>query len=110
MGKTQQLIDMLIACITEGQPKCVVVGASYEHLNFLLGRIRRTLDLRGTAYTLGRNKQSIFVDGSEIEFTSAGEVDFWRCGRRGYGEFWDEYAEYVYDRIQEGKGGYNLPE
>jgi len=110
MGKTQHLIDMLIACIDEGQPKSVVVAATYEHLQFMMERVRTTLELRGQDYTVCRKRKAILVDGSEIEFTSAGDIDIWRCGHRGYGEFWDEYTEYVYDRIQAGKGGYNIPE
>ena len=110
MGKTQQLIDKMLEVVLEGQPKCVVVAANFEHLNFLMERIVWSLARRGIGYTLGRQRRTIFIDGSEIEFTSAGEIDFWRCGHQGYGEFWDEYAEYIYDRIQAGKGGYYLPE
>lgn len=98
MGKTQLMINELVVCLLQGQPKSVVVCASTEHARYLEHRLCETLDEIEEPYTILKGRSAIVVDEAIIEFTSIHSIDFWRCGRRGYGEFWHHYAEWCYNR------------
>lgn len=98
MGKTQRLVDELIKCIQDGQPLNVVVGASTEHARYLQHRLCQTLEEVGEPYTLLKARSRVVVDEAVVDFVSIHKIDMFRCGHRGYGEFWHDYSEWCYDR------------
>lgn len=98
MGKTQRLVDELIACIREGQPLSVVIGASTEHARYLQHRLCQTLEEVGEPYTLLKTRSRVVIEEAVVDFVSIHKIDIWRCGHRGYGEFWHDYSEWCYQR------------
>lgn len=98
MGKTKYLIGELVKAIQEGQPFSVVIAASTEHARYLQFKLCQALDAEGELYVLLKGKSRVIVDEQLVDFVGIQRIDEWRCGHRGYGEFWHEYAEWCYQR------------
>lgn len=92
MGKTQRMIDELVAAIRDGQPSAVVVASNHRHAEELFRRVMDGLVAVGlNAVPIRRD--AITVEGSRIDFQTAEGIERYRMGRRGFGEFWDHHAE-----------------
>lgn len=90
VGRTQWMIDRLLDCIAEGQPKNIVVANNHHSIDWIRRRVIDTLVKRGIQFSHKPNR-ALDVCGSEIRFTSVGEVEH-RPVSEAYGQFWDHYA------------------
>lgn len=98
MGNTQCLIHEVVKLLQMGQPLTVVVGASTEHCRYLQHELCCVLDNEGECYAITRAKSRVMVGESLVDFQSIHNIDIWRCGHRGYGEAWHDYAIWCYER------------
>lgn len=98
MSNVKYLIGELVKSLQEGQPSSVVIAASTEHARYLQHRLCQALDAEGEPYLLLKARSRVLVGEQMVEFVSIQRIDEWRCGHRGFGEFWHDYASWCYDR------------
>jgi hypothetical protein len=89
-GRTQWMLDRVVESVVAGQPYSVIV----THRMWFADDLRRRLVemLRAVGLDPEQNRGRLLADGSVIEFVSRSQIDQWRRGRCGYGEFWDHFA------------------
>lgn len=93
-GRTTAMLNACIDAVLEGQPKSVVIGHSQWYARQLQIQMRDLMEKRGLNAIDSRYKTlTIFYQDSEIRFISKSEYEHFMCGRRGWGEFWDHFAE-----------------
>lgn len=90
-GRTQWMIDRLAEAVKAGQPYSFVIGRDFKHATELFRRVAETFG-RDSIETFFRRKEIVF-DGSRIVFVSRHQFEERRQGHRGYGEFWDHWAD-----------------
>ena len=90
-GRTQWMINILVAAVKEGQAKSMVIGCSKTNVrHHLLPRVAEALRRAGLEVSCP-SRDTLDVDGSVIVFRSSAEMEqLTRAyALRGFGEFWD---------------------
>jgi hypothetical protein len=94
------MLQEVVRAIMDGQPKLVVVAHSQAYANVLMDELHQMLLNRGidnaTKVVVVNHSASVMsLYGGEqiVRFMSARFFWHWIRGRRGWGEFWDHYAE-----------------
>ena len=94
----ETISQVLAACVTavlEGQPKCVVIAASFEDASRLSHEFVRALCEHVSFKEVGCKLTTITYDDSEIRFIGLDDYTHFISSNRGFGEFWDPQAEEV---------------
>ena len=91
-GRTTAMLNVCLDAVLEGQPKSVVIGHNQAHAQELRRLFIDLLHEKIFDCTL-IPRDGILYQGSEIRFISKSEYERFMEGRRGWGEFWDHFAE-----------------
>jgi hypothetical protein len=94
-GRTQRMIDALIASVNEGAELCVVVTHNRADLRLIRNRIAEALSANGLPFEPFNN--GCMIGNQFIDFVTYPNLDRWRKGKKDYKEFFDHFVYEFYE-------------